>query len=76
MSTNDIDGLWQLPVMRCTTLGTADAPTVSSLDRGDQLHRVAQSAELSLRLALDGQTQRPPRRIGWAKEYPAGAVKG
>ena len=32
--------------MRCTTLGTADVPTVSSSSRGDQLHRVAQSAEL------------------------------
>ena len=37
---------WQLPAMRCTTLGTADVPTVSSSGRGDQLHQVAQSAEL------------------------------
>ena len=37
---------WQLPAMRCTTLGTADVPTVSSSGHGDQLHQVAQSAEL------------------------------
>ena len=37
---------WQLPATRSTTLGTADVPTVSSSGRGDQLHQVAQSAEL------------------------------
>ena len=37
---------WQLPATRATTLGTADVPTVSSSGRGDQLHQVAQSAEL------------------------------
>ena len=37
---------WQLPATRSTTLGTADVPTVSSSGCGDQLHQVAQSAEL------------------------------
>ena len=53
---NDIDGLWQLPVMCSTTLGAADAPTVSSSGRGDQPYRVAQSAELS-----EARTARPSR---------------
>ena len=37
---------WQLPATRSTTLGTADVPTVSLSGREDQLHQVAQSAEL------------------------------
>ena len=36
-------------------LQAADAPTVSSSGRGDQLHRVAQSVELSEAHAGDGQ---------------------
>ena len=61
--------------MRCTTLGTADAPTVSSPGRGDQLHRVAQSAELS-----EVRAGRPEaaaaERLGCGIPRVAGAVKG
>ena len=55
LTTNDKDGL--AAAVRCAghalhdswdlADGTADDPTVSSSDRGDQLHRKAQSAELS-----------------------------
>ena len=48
---------WQLPATRSTTLGTADVPTVSSSGRGDQLHQVAQSAELP-----EARAGRPTRR--------------
>ena len=74
MSTNDIDGRWQLPVIRCTTLGTADIPTVSSPGRGDQLHREWRSLPSSLRLALDGQAA--ARRKGVAAEFPGWAPSG
>jgi hypothetical protein len=54
---------WQLPAMRCTTLGMADTPTVSSWEPAPP--RVAQSAELS-GFALD--VQAVPRRKGLAAE--------
>ena len=63
---------WQLPAMRCTTLGTAHVPTVSSSGRGDQLHRVAQSAELPE--ARAGQPSRAGRKAA-AAEIP-GTGKG
>ena len=56
LTTNDVEG-WQLPATRSTTLGTADVPTVSSTGRGDQLHQVAQSAELP-----EARVGRPTRR--------------
>ena len=64
---------WQLPAMRCTTLGTADVPTVSSPGRGDQLHRVAQSAELP-----EARAGRPSRAAAErrAAEIPRDAGKG
>ena len=48
---------WQLPPTRSTTLSTADVLTVSSSSRGDQLHQVAQSAELP-----EARAGRPTRR--------------
>ena len=66
---------WQLPAMRCTTLGTADVPTVSSSGRGDQLLQVAQSAELPVaragrpsRAAAERRGCGIPRRGKRAKE--------
>ena len=66
LSTNDMDGHmdWQLPAMRCTTLGTADVPTVSSSGRGDQLHQVAQSAELP-----EARAGRPSRGAAERRGY-------
>ena len=47
---------WQLPAMRWTTPGTAGVTVVNLHGREDQLHRVAQSAELP-----EARAERPSR---------------
>ena len=59
---------WQLPATRSTTLGTAEVPTVSSSGRGDQLHQVAQSAELPVTRA--GRPSRAAAERRCDVEYP------